>query len=78
VTQTVLIEQSIVVCWELQLLTLTVLSRHEEGRWNATTLESLPDKINVNTLLWIDAQDLSPEEILLLNERFGLTDELNI
>jgi len=29
-------------------------------------------------MLWIDAQDLSPEEILLLNERFGLTDELNL
>jgi magnesium transporter len=29
-------------------------------------------------MLWIDAQDLSPEEILMLNERFGLTDELNL
>jgi magnesium transporter len=62
----------------LQLLTLTVLSRHEEGRWNATTLESLTDKINVDTMLWIDAQDLTPEEIQLLKERFGLTDELNL
>jgi magnesium transporter len=41
-------------------------------------LESLPDKINVDTMLWIDAQDLSHEEILLLKERFGLTDELNL
>jgi magnesium transporter len=62
----------------VHLLTLTVLSRHEEGRWNSTTLESLPDKINVDTMLWIDAQDLSHEEILLLKERFGLTDELNL
>jgi magnesium transporter len=62
----------------LQLLTITVLSRHEEGRWNATTLESLPDKINIDTMLWIDAQDLSPEEILLLKEHFGLTDELTL
>jgi len=60
------------------LLTLTILSRHEEGRWNATTLESLPDKIQADTMLWVDVQDLTPEEILLLKERFGLTDELNL
>jgi magnesium transporter len=62
----------------LQLLTLTVLSRHEEGRWNSTALESLPDKINVETMLWIDAQDLTPEEIELLKERFELPYELDI
>ncbi len=60
------------------MLTLTVISRHEEGRWNATTLDSLPDKISAETMLWVDAQDLSPEESTLLKEYFELNDELNL
>jgi magnesium transporter len=61
----------------MQLLTITTLKKHEEGRWHSNSLESLPDNISDDAVVWIDAQDLSEEEMKTLNKHFEL-DELNL
>ncbi len=56
---------------------MTMLEKHEEGRWQSINLEYLPDKIQDDAVLWIDAEDLSEEETKTLKEHFAL-DELNL
>ena len=41
-------------------------------------MESIPNNIGENVVLWIDAQDPSEEEIEKLRKHFDLTDELNL
>lgn len=55
-----------------------MLSKHKEERWISSTLESLPDKVSEDAVLWVDAQDPSDEETETLKEYFELTDELNL
>ena len=54
-----------------------MLRKHEEGRWHSSDLELLPDEISDDTVLWIDAQDPSSDEMKTLREHFEL-DELNL
>jgi len=59
------------------LLTVTLLKQHEEGRWQSENLEALPDEINKDQVLWVDAQDPSDTELKELKEYFDL-DEHNL
>ena len=57
------------------LLTITQLRKHEEGRWQSDTLESLPEKISEDSVLWVDVEDPSDAEINTIQKNFKL-DEL--
>ena len=59
------------------LLTLTLLKQHQEGRWQSENLETLPEEISSDQVLWVDAQDPSDAEISELKEYFSL-DEHNL
>ena len=50
-------ENSNLVTRRQYLLTITLLKEHEEGRWQSENLEVLPEEINKNHVLWVDAQD---------------------
>jgi magnesium transporter len=54
-----------------------LLKQHEEGRWQSENLESLPDDVSKDHVLWVDAQDPSEDEMSELKEYFGL-DEHNL
>ena len=54
-----------------------MLKQHEEGRWQSENLEILPEEINKNAVLWVDAQDPTDSEMKELQEYFGL-DEHNL
>lgn len=45
------------------MLTLTLLKEHEAGRWQSENLEALPEEINKNEVLWVDAQDPTDSEM---------------
>jgi len=59
------------------LLTVTLLKEHEEGRWKSENLEVLPEEINKNEVLWVDAQDPTDSEMKELKDYFSL-DEHNL
>jgi magnesium transporter len=54
------------------LLTVTLLRQHEEGRWQSENLEVLPEEINKNEVLWVDAQDPTDSEMKELTTYFSL------
>jgi magnesium transporter len=54
-----------------------LLKEHEEGRWQSENLEVLPEEINKNHVLWVDAQDPTEPEIKELKHYFSL-DEHNL
>jgi len=57
------------------VLTITLLKKHEEGRWQSDLLESLPEKISEDSVLWVDAEDPSDDEVDAIQKNFKL-DEL--
>ena len=57
------------------MLTITLLKKHEEGRWQSDLLESLPEKISEDSVLWVDAEDPSDDEVDAIQKNFKL-DEL--
>lgn len=59
------------------MLTVTLLKEHEEGRWKSENLEVLPEEINKNEVLWVDAQDPTDSEMKELKDYFSL-DEHNL
>jgi len=59
------------------LLAVTLLKEHEEGRWKSENLEVLPEEINKNEVLWVDAQDPTDSEMKELKDYFSL-DEHNL
>ena len=59
------------------MLTFTQLGKHNEGRWRSDTLESLPEKISEDSVLWVDAEDPSDAEIKAIGQHFDL-DELKL
>ena len=59
------------------MLTLTLLKEHEAGRWQSENLEALPEEINKNEVLWVDAQDPTDSEMKELKDYFSL-DEHNL
>jgi len=59
------------------LLTVTLLKQHEEGRWQSENLEVLPEEINKNEVLWVDAQDPTDSEVNELESYFSI-DEHNL
>jgi magnesium transporter len=59
------------------LLTVTLLKQHEEGRWQSENLDVLPEVINKNEVLWVDAQDPTDSEMKELKDYFSL-DERNV
>jgi magnesium transporter len=59
------------------LLTVTLLKQHEEGRWQSENLEVLPEVIDKNEVLWVDAQDPTDSEMKELKDYFSL-DERNV
>jgi len=56
------------------VLTITQLRKHEGGQWRSDNLETLPSKISEDTILWVDAEDPSQEEITRLRSYFALDD----
>ena len=54
-----------------------MLKEHEEGRWQSENLEVLPEEINKNEVLWVDAQDPTDSEMKELEDYFSL-DEYNL
>ena len=54
------------------MLTITQLRKDEGGQWCSTNLESLPDKIDEDSILWVDAEDPSEEEVAKLTSYFEL------
>jgi magnesium transporter len=54
-----------------------LLKEHEEGRWKSENLEVLPEEINKNEVLWVDAQDPTDSEMKELKDYFSL-DEHNL
>ena len=54
------------------MLTVTQLRKFESGQWHSDSLEALPDKINEDTILWVDAEDPSDAEMEQLRTRFAL------
>jgi len=54
-----------------------LLKEHEEGRWQSENLEVLPEEINKNEVLWVDAQDPTDSEMKELEGYFSL-DEHNL
>lgn len=59
------------------MLTVTLLKQHEEGRWQSENLEVLPEVIDKNEVLWVDAQDPTDSEMKELKDYFSL-DERNV
>ena len=59
------------------MLAVTLLKEHEEGRWKSENLEVLPEEINKNEVLWVDAQDPTDSEMKELKDYFSL-DEHNL
>jgi Mg2+ and Co2+ transporter CorA len=54
-----------------------LLKEHEEVRWQSENLEALPEEINKNEVLWVDAQDPTDSEMKELKSHFSI-DEHNI
>jgi len=54
-----------------------LLKEHEEGRWQSGNLEALPEEINKNEVLWVDAQDPTASEMKELEDYFSI-DEHNL
>jgi magnesium transporter len=54
------------------LLTINQLRKFEGGQWRSDSLEVLPDQIKEDTILWVDAEDPSQDEMTLLKKYFGL------
>ena len=54
-----------------------MLKEHEEGRWQSENLEVLPEEINKNEVLWVDAQDPTDSEMKELEDYFSI-DEHNL
>jgi magnesium transporter len=54
-----------------------LLKEHEEGRWQSENLEVLPEEINKNEVLWVDAQDPNDSEMKELEDYFRI-DEHNL
>lgn len=54
-----------------------MLKQHEEGRWQSENLEALPEDINKDQVLWVDAQDPTDDEMKELKNYFSL-DEFNL
>jgi magnesium transporter len=61
----------------ITLLTITLLREHEEGRWQSENIEALPEDINKNQVLWVDAQDPTDSEMKELQDYFSF-DEHNL
>ena len=45
------------------MLTITQLRKFEGGQWRSDNLETLPTKINEDSIFWVDAEDPSEAEI---------------
>ena len=54
-----------------------MLKQHEEDRWQSENLEVLPEEINKNEVLWVDAQDPIDSEMKELKDYFSI-DEHNL
>jgi len=59
------------------LLTVTLLKEQKEVRWQSENLEALPEEINKNEVLWVDAQDPTESEMKELKSHFSI-DEHNL
>ena len=57
------------------MLTITLLKKHTEGRWQSEELDRLPSEISSDETLWIDAQDPTEVEIKELTEFFELDEQ---
>ena len=54
-----------------------MLKQHLEGRWQSENLETLPEDISKDQVLWVDAQDPTEDEMNNLKDYFSL-DEHNL
>ncbi len=59
------------------MLTITQLTKFDSGQWHSDNLESIPDKIGEDAILWVDAEDPTNQEMAQLRKRFEL-DNLNL
>ena len=55
-----------------KVLTITQLIKFEGGIWHSDNLDELPDQISEGSILWIDVEDPTKEEINQLKKRFGI------
>ncbi len=54
------------------MLTITLLRKIDGGHWHSDTLETLPDNIAEDAILWVDSEDPPKEEIGQLKSHFGI------
>jgi magnesium transporter len=60
------------------MLTITQLKKLDSEQWHSDSLDSLPDKISEDSILWVDSQDPSKEELTVLINHFKLNNDLTI
>ncbi len=60
------------------MLTITQLRRYDNGQWHSDNLETVPEKIGEASILWVDAEDPSDAEMVLLKSRFGLIENFKL
>jgi len=56
------------------MLTITLLRKAESKHWHSENLESLPEKIEEGSVLWVDAEDPSEAELNQIRSKFDLED----
>lgn len=54
------------------MLTITELTKYESGQWHSDNLDSLPEKITEDAILWVDAEDPSEQEMTQLRDYFEI------
>ena len=54
------------------MLTITQLRKFEGGQWRSDNLETLPAKIDEDSILWVDSEDPSEAEMDQLRNHFAL------
>jgi magnesium transporter len=60
------------------MLTITQLTKLDAERWHSDSLDSLPDKVSEDSILWVDAENPSKEELTLLTSHFELNNDLTM
>ena len=60
--------------WSFELLTITLLRKYERGQWQSEGAETFPAKIPEGSILWVDVEDPSEQEIAQLTKYFEIED----
>ena len=60
------------------MLTITQLRRYDSSQWHSDNLETIPEKIGEASILWVNAEDPSDAEMVLLKSRFRLIENFKL